>query len=426
AAGDFAQARHSSEAILAGEYTDRGDAALANALTDLSMNAWDAGHSADALSLMRGAAGRVDTDACPGQRAFVRLQLGRMRMMTGDGAGADALPSDDEHADENPAWSIALAVLRARTYLSCGGIENAIGETNRALALAEGLGTDFLVPVVRSTSAMIALLRDDPKDAGAHIAPCATDSRRIPAHPIEDHVSWLHGRVLDATVGRQRAFEALEPMYANLPMYLPTLLEEPGAAAWLVRLALAQGDRRRAQSVIAAAEQLATDNRPYACIGAIARHARGLLDRDLGALQQAASLHWQPWARASAAEDAGVALAELGRGDGSRGQFAFAVSEYILAGSERDASRVRARIRTARTDRRTRIERPLEGWQSLTDGERRVVALVAEGLTNRQAAERAFLSRHTVDSHLRQAFRKLNISSRVALVRLAMEHEPSE
>ena len=89
----------------------------------------------------------------------------------------------------------------------------------------------------------------------------------------------------------------------------------------------------------------------------------------------------------------------------------------------RDASRVRDRLRGAGSERRARVPRPLEGWDSLTDGERRVVTLVAQGLTNRQAAERAFLSRHTVDFHLRQAFRKLNISSRVELVRLALEQE---
>jgi DNA-binding CsgD family transcriptional regulator len=65
----------------------------------------------------------------------------------------------------------------------------------------------------------------------------------------------------------------------------------------------------------------------------------------------------------------------------------------------------------------------VEGWASLTEGELRVVSLVVQGLTNRATAERAFLSRYTVDSHLRQAFRKLNISSRVELVRFALEHE---
>ncbi len=40
---------------------------------------------------------------------------------------------------------------------------------------------------------------------------------------------------------------------------------------------------------------------------------------------------------------------------------------------------------------------------------------MAEGLTNQQAGARMFVSRHTVDFHLRQIFRKLGITSRVML-----------
>ncbi|HEY6697954.1 MAG TPA: helix-turn-helix transcriptional regulator [Acidimicrobiales bacterium] len=47
------------------------------------------------------------------------------------------------------------------------------------------------------------------------------------------------------------------------------------------------------------------------------------------------------------------------------------------------------------------------GWESPTETERSVAALVAEGLTNGEAAERLFPSRHTVDFHLRSIFRKL-------------------
>jgi DNA-binding CsgD family transcriptional regulator len=48
--------------------------------------------------------------------------------------------------------------------------------------------------------------------------------------------------------------------------------------------------------------------------------------------------------------------------------------------------------------------------------------VVAEGLTNAKAAERMFLSRHTIDFHLRQIYCKLDISSRVELTRLVLEH----
>jgi DNA-binding CsgD family transcriptional regulator len=66
--------------------------------------------------------------------------------------------------------------------------------------------------------------------------------------------------------------------------------------------------------------------------------------------------------------------------------------------------------------------RPDYGWASLTSSERSVAAIIAEGATNREAAARLFLSRHTIDFHLRQIFRKLGISSRVALARLVVQH----
>ena len=65
----------------------------------------------------------------------------------------------------------------------------------------------------------------------------------------------------------------------------------------------------------------------------------------------------------------------------------------------------------------------MSGWQSLTTAERRVAEHVAIGLTNREVAERLFLSRHTVDFHLRQAFRKAGVRSRVQLTRLVIQQQ---
>ena len=46
---------------------------------------------------------------------------------------------------------------------------------------------------------------------------------------------------------------------------------------------------------------------------------------------------------------------------------------------------------------------------------------VAEGLSNNQVAARLYISTHTVAHHLRQAFRKLSIASRVELTRIVIE-----
>jgi DNA-binding CsgD family transcriptional regulator len=72
----------------------------------------------------------------------------------------------------------------------------------------------------------------------------------------------------------------------------------------------------------------------------------------------------------------------------------------------------------SKRSRASRTIHPAFGWESLTVAEHSVVELVAAGLTNREAAVRLFLSIHTVDSHLRHVFWKLDINSRLDLVRM--------
>jgi DNA-binding CsgD family transcriptional regulator len=67
----------------------------------------------------------------------------------------------------------------------------------------------------------------------------------------------------------------------------------------------------------------------------------------------------------------------------------------------------------------------LTGWSELTDSERTVAELVGRGLSNRESGRRLFISRHTVDYHLRRVYRKLGITSRVELARLLGEHYES-
>jgi pimeloyl-ACP methyl ester carboxylesterase/DNA-binding CsgD family transcriptional regulator len=66
-----------------------------------------------------------------------------------------------------------------------------------------------------------------------------------------------------------------------------------------------------------------------------------------------------------------------------------------------------------------RRKRPATGWEALTDAERRVSDLVVLGLANGEVAERLFLSRYTVETHLKRVFTKLGVSSRTELASLA-------
>jgi predicted ATPase/DNA-binding CsgD family transcriptional regulator len=58
-----------------------------------------------------------------------------------------------------------------------------------------------------------------------------------------------------------------------------------------------------------------------------------------------------------------------------------------------------------------------EGWEALTSTEQQVAELVALGLTNKEVAERLFVSPRTVQSHLRHIFAKLGVATRAALAR---------
>ncbi len=65
---------------------------------------------------------------------------------------------------------------------------------------------------------------------------------------------------------------------------------------------------------------------------------------------------------------------------------------------------------------------PSAALGALSARELEVLKLVAEGLTNAQVAERLFVSPRTVNAHLNSIYHKLEVRSRSAAVRLAVEH----
>jgi DNA-binding CsgD family transcriptional regulator len=90
----------------------------------------------------------------------------------------------------------------------------------------------------------------------------------------------------------------------------------------------------------------------------------------------------------------------------------------------RDAARVRAGLRGAGVVVARRSEQVRHGWASLSPAELAVARVVAEGVTSQTAAGRLYLSVNTVNTHLRHAFAKLGVRSRVELTRIVLAHDP--
>jgi DNA-binding CsgD family transcriptional regulator len=106
-----------------------------------------------------------------------------------------------------------------------------------------------------------------------------------------------------------------------------------------------------------------------------------------------------------------------------------AIEGYQAVGAAADMARVRRRLRQLGVRRRhwtPAQDRPAVGWESLTETERVVAGLVADGLSNRDVAARMYVSIHTVAFYLRQIFRKLGIGSRVELDRIVVERSAAE
>jgi two-component system response regulator NreC len=61
-----------------------------------------------------------------------------------------------------------------------------------------------------------------------------------------------------------------------------------------------------------------------------------------------------------------------------------------------------------------------KGYEGLSEREREVLSLIAEGLTTAQIADKLFLSPHTVQTHRDHLMTKLDLHSRVALTKYAI------
>jgi DNA-binding CsgD family transcriptional regulator len=117
---------------------------------------------------------------------------------------------------------------------------------------------------------------------------------------------------------------------------------------------------------------------------------------------------------------AGRALAAAGDADGAARELEHAAAAFEACGAlrRRDAAERELGRLGRRRHRRTRPGVGLSGIEALTARELEVARLIVDRRTNAEIAAELFLSPKTVETHVRNLFHKLNVSSRVDVARI--------
>lgn len=180
-------------------------------------------------------------------------------------------------------------------------------------------------------------------------------------------------------------------------------------------LALAgRGDREQAHALIEEELEMARRQASLRSIG-VALRAAGLLAHNGSRLRH---LHDAVDALADSGAELEHARALVDLGAEHRRHGKTSSARHLLRHGHQLATRCHATrlIARAETELRAAGARPrptaATGPESLSPSERRVAELVADGLSNRQAAQTLFLSEKTVETHLAAAYTKLGIRSR--------------
>jgi DNA-binding NarL/FixJ family response regulator len=306
----------------------------------------------------------------------------------------------------------------ARMYFLTGRWDDALSEISAAREAPDHLGVGVHLD---GLAALIAVHRQD-RDALAPLRaaldrPLASGTVR---HTIDDR-SWGRGLALLADGDRDKAFGVLshawrECVTGNREYCGHYLLPD------LAALAGPLGEAAAARQAVAALDRYLA-GRDAPSLYRSARFAAAILDGDPGALLDVAAAYaaaGRPLLESQAREHAADLLAAAGRAGDARIQLDAAQDCYARLDAVWDAARADARLRAhgIRRGAHGPRRRPKSGWAALTETERKVAALLAEGLSNPDIAARMFTSRRTVQYHVSNILAKLGLSSRVELATL--------
>ena len=191
----------------------------------------------------------------------------------------------------------------------------------------------------------------------------------------------------------------------------------------LVRARVALGDVAGAEAALVELRSVA-ESVGTPLLRAAANAAEGVVavaskahDRGRRLLEDAVDLYRReaaPYDEARARMDLAGSLAALGREEEAAPEAEKALISFQKVGALLDAERAENLVAELRQAASTDDESGAPG--SLTGREVEIMRLVADGLSNREIADRLVLSQHTVKRHVSNILTKLGVSSRAAAV----------
>ncbi|MFJ7266538.1 LuxR C-terminal-related transcriptional regulator [Streptomyces sp. NPDC099050] len=387
------EAEKRSARILREQGAGPGDVASLMALTALSNARWSAGELGEGLSLGR-AAVRYSDHVDPVWRLHFRLALAGKLANLREFDKAESLIDEAEAGLRElgtPVWGAAPAAVRARLFLQAGRFPDARRQAELATTAADRDAVPMLRPLAYSVLSTIFLYKGDLPAATEYLERVRGEFETDQAAFYSPQYAWTDVRIAVKREGPRAAARLFSDTYGHLPTQRSLYIEDPAAAAFLVRLALDVGDTQLERSVLETVDGLAGDNPGISVIGLSALHANALVNGDPAVLSRIIAQSPDPLSVALATEE----LAKL-------------------YGAKADPSQAKPGQAAA----------PLNSasWSGLSDMERRIAYLVSAGMTNQQIANRVHLSAHTVNYHLRKIYRKLNINTRAELARGAASY----
>lgn len=307
-----------------------------------------------------------------------------------------------------------------------GRWDDAAADAEAGLVLVdEGTAPPNVSLLGRGLLARLALHRGDLDAADGLLRRCEADLAAGGPQIGGDLVLWTRALLLEAN-GNLPAAAALLRFEWDALAGMRYFLSWRSTAPDLVRLCLATEQDIRAVEVAREAEVGAARAPGIHSAEAAARRCRGLVDDDADLLLEAVALYRKSPRlvdTALALEDAGRVVAATGRRDEAVPLLRESLDRLDALGATFDANRVADRLRALGVRQPRRARRPTTGWESLTPTELRVVDLVAAGLTNRDIAEQLFVSRYTVETHVKHVFTKIGVASRIELAAAAHRRE---